>query len=43
VDFPHDETCVAALLQGGSADNVRSNTLRAFNAEQMFGIIRRAG
>jgi uncharacterized protein with GYD domain len=43
VDFPDDETGVAALLRVGSTGNVRSNTLRAFNAEQMAGIIRRAG
>lgn len=42
-DFPDDETAVAALLQVGSAGNIRSNTLRAFNADQMRGIIRRAG
>jgi uncharacterized protein with GYD domain len=43
VDFPDDETGVAALLRVGSTGNVRSNTLRAFNAEQMADIIRRAG
>ena len=43
VDFPDDETGVAALLRVGSTGNVRSNTLRAFSAEQMAGIIRRAG
>jgi uncharacterized protein with GYD domain len=42
-DFPDDETAVAALLQVGSAGSVRSNTLRAFNADEMRGIIRRAG
>jgi uncharacterized protein with GYD domain len=42
-DFPDDETAVAALLQVGSAGNIRSNTLRAFDADQMRGIIRRAG
>jgi uncharacterized protein with GYD domain len=43
VDFPEDETGVAALLQLGAAGNIRSNTLRAFNADEMAGIIRRAG
>jgi uncharacterized protein with GYD domain len=43
VEFPDDETGVAALLQVGSTGNIRSNTLRAFNAEEMAGIIRRAG
>jgi uncharacterized protein with GYD domain len=42
-DFPDDEAGVAALLQVGAAGNVRSNTLRAFNADEMAGIIRRAG
>ncbi len=42
-DFPDDEAGVAALLRVGSAGNIRSNTLRAFNAEEMAGIIRRAG
>ncbi len=43
VEFPDDETGVAALLQVGSTGNIRSNTLRAFNAEEMAGIIRRTG
>jgi len=43
VDFPDDETAVAALLQVGSAGNIRSRTMRAFNSEEMAGIIRRAG
>ena len=42
-DFPDDETAVAALLRVGSAGNIRSNTLRAFNAEEMADIIRRTG
>jgi uncharacterized protein with GYD domain len=43
IDFPDDETAVAALLQLGSLGNVRSNTLRAFSAAEMSGIIARAG
>jgi len=43
VDFPDDETAVAALLQVGSAGNIRSSTMRAFGSEEMAGIIRRAG
>jgi uncharacterized protein with GYD domain len=43
VDFPDDEAGVAALLQVGSAGSIRSTTMRAFNAEEMAGIIRRAG
>jgi uncharacterized protein with GYD domain len=41
-DFPDDEAGVAALLLVGSAGNIRSRTLRAFNADEMAGIIRRA-
>jgi uncharacterized protein with GYD domain len=41
VDFPDDESGVAALLQVGSAGNIRSSTLRAFNAEEMTRIISR--
>ena len=43
VEFPDDEAGVAALLQVGSLGNVRSNTLRAFNADEMSGIVGRAG
>jgi len=42
-EFPDEETGVAALLQVGSAGNIRSNTMRAFSAEEMAGIIRRTG
>jgi uncharacterized protein with GYD domain len=42
-DFPDEETGVAALLQVGSAGNIRSKTLRAFSADEMSGIIRRTG
>src|SRR5215472_9409416 len=40
-DFPDDESGAAALLQVGSAGNIRSCTLRAFGAEQMTRIIGR--
>ncbi|HLQ56581.1 MAG TPA: GYD domain-containing protein [Streptosporangiaceae bacterium] len=42
-EFPDDEAGVAALLQVGSAGNIRSNTMRAFDAQEMAGIIRRTG
>jgi uncharacterized protein with GYD domain len=42
-DFPDDETGVAALLRVGSLGNIRSNTLRAFGADEMAGIIDRTG
>ena len=42
-DFPDDETGTAALLQVGSLGNIRSNTMRAFNADEMGAIIRKTG
>jgi uncharacterized protein with GYD domain len=41
VDFPDDESGVAALLQVGSAGNIRSRTLRAFSGDEMGRIISR--
>lgn len=38
-EAPDDETATALLLQLGSIGNVRSQTMRAFNAEEMSGII----
>jgi uncharacterized protein with GYD domain len=43
VEFPDEEAGVAVLLQVGAAGNIRSSTMRAFSAEEMSGIIRRAG
>jgi uncharacterized protein with GYD domain len=40
-DFPNDEAGVAALLQVGSAGQVRSSTLRAFDADEMRNIVSR--
>ena len=40
-DFPDDETGAAALLQVGATGNIRSKTMRAFNAGEMAGIISR--
>ena len=42
-DFPDEETGVAALLRAGSFGNVRSNTLRAFGADELTGILAKAG
>jgi uncharacterized protein with GYD domain len=42
-EFPDDETATAALLQVGSLGNVRTNTMRAFTANEMDGIISRTG
>lgn len=43
VEFPDDETATATLLQLGALGNIRSSTLRAFNAEEMDAIIARTG
>lgn len=40
-DFPGEEAGVAALLKVSSAGSIRSSTMRAFNSEEMAGIIRR--
>src|ERR1700745_347776 len=42
-EFPDDETATAALLQVGSLGNVRTNTMRAFTADEMGGIISSTG
>lgn len=42
-EFPDDETATAALLQLGSLGNVRTNTMRAFAADEMGSIISRTG
>jgi uncharacterized protein with GYD domain len=42
-EFPDDETATAALLQIGSLGNVRTNTMRAFAADEMAGIVSRTG
>ena len=39
VEFPDEESGVAALLRQGSAGNIRTNTMRAFSAREMEGII----
>ena len=38
-----DESLTAFLLETGSLGNVRSTTLRAYNREEMSGIIERLG
>jgi len=42
-DFADDETATAAALLLGSAGNVRTNTMRAFSAEEMTTIIGKTG
>jgi uncharacterized protein with GYD domain len=42
-EFPDDETATAVLLQVGSLGNIRTNSMRAFTAHEMGGIISRTG
>ena len=42
-EFPDDEAGTAALLRVGSLGNIRTNTMRAFNADEMGNIITRTG
>ena len=42
VEFPDDESGLAALLQVGSAGYIRTTTLRAFNSSQMNAVISKA-
>lgn len=41
--FPDDETGTAFLLAIGSGGNIRTTTLRAYNADEMTGIIGKLG
>jgi len=43
VDFPDDETATAALFRVGSLGSVRSNTMRAFSADEITTIIGKTG
>jgi|SRR5437588_13046409 len=43
VDAPDDETLAAALLSLASQGNVRTTTLRAFSADEMRGVLSKAG
>ena len=43
VDAPDGETLAAALLRLGAQGNLRTTTLRAFTAEEMKGVIAKAG
>ena len=42
-DAPDDETLAAGLLAVAGAGNVRTTTLRAFNADEMRGVVNRVG
>jgi uncharacterized protein with GYD domain len=43
LEAPDDESATAFLLEVGSRGNVRTTTLRAYDREQMSGIIQRLG
>lgn len=43
IEAPDDEAATAFLLEVGSAGNVRTTTLRAYDREEMRGIIERLG
>ena len=43
VNFPDDETATASLLQVGALGNIRTKTMRAFDASQMAKVIERTG
>jgi uncharacterized protein with GYD domain len=42
-EFPDDETATAFLLTLGALGNVRTESLRAYNAEEMSRIISKTG
>ena len=42
-EFPDDETATAVALQTGALGNIRTRTMKAFDAEQMNAIIQRTG
>ena len=42
-EAPDDETVAAALLALGSQGNLRTTTLRAFDIDEMRGVIAKAG
>ena len=43
VEAPDDETAATLVLRVAAAGNVRTKTMRAFDADQMSDIIARAG
>jgi uncharacterized protein with GYD domain len=43
IEAPDDESATAMLLELGSAGNLRTTTLRAYDREEMSGIIQRLG
>ncbi len=43
VEAPDDESVTALLLELGSAGNLRTTTLRAYDRDEMSGIVQRLG
>ena len=43
VEAPDDESATAMLLELGTAGNLRTTTLRAYDREEMSGILQRLG
>jgi uncharacterized protein with GYD domain len=43
VDAPDDQSLAAALLAVAGQGNIRTTTLRAFSADEMRGVISKAG
>jgi uncharacterized protein with GYD domain len=43
IEATDDESATALLLETGSLGNIRSTTLRAYDRDQMSGIIQRLG
>jgi uncharacterized protein with GYD domain len=43
VQAPDDESVTAMLLELGSGGNLRTTTLRAYDSDQMSGILQRLG
>jgi uncharacterized protein with GYD domain len=43
IDAPDDESATSMLLELGSAGNLRTTTLRAYERQEMSGIIQRLG
>jgi uncharacterized protein with GYD domain len=43
IEAPDDESATAMLLELGSAGNLRTTTLRAYDREEMSSIIQRLG
>jgi len=43
LEAPDDESATAMLLELGSGGNLRTTTLRAYDREEMAGIIQKLG